>query len=307
MNNDTPILCIPILSKTLNKQLLRIFYTLAIIVTGIIVWHRVEAQETIPTVDEINQDIQQFQGFFSARFPDLTIENYQNGVRALPQYANQRLNDELLLELPPYTSELEKGAFEWQQNRNNKGSLADCFAGKPPPTAYPYFFNGEVHTIVGDINQCFMFLEGYELDPLGPDIARLEAYFKAPWAGEKIDIDFRNPEIRELYQQGRQYFWAKRGQMNLSCANCHVHNAGNQLRGDVLSAALGHGSGYPAYSVTWSKETKQFGTLHRRYAACNAMVGANPMPGQNNDYISLEIYQAIMNTGVPINAPGLRQ
>jgi sulfur-oxidizing protein SoxA len=235
------------------------------------------------------------------------LAHYQDGVNALPQYAQRRLNWELLLEFPPYESAMQLAAEEWQDPLPNGATLAKCFAGKPPPTAYPYHFNDTVHTIVGDINRCLTDNGAETLDPLGPKMARLEAAFKAPWSGQIMDIDFRSEEMRRQYQVGRQFFWAKRGQMNLSCANCHVHNAGNQLRGEVLGAALGQGVGFPVYSGGWAKNGEGMGTLHRRYTFCNKLVGAAPLPGQSDAYIALEIYQAILNTGVPLKVPALRQ
>lgn len=260
-----------------------------------------------PSTAEIREDIRQFQQFFLSRFPDVPLEAYQDGVNALPQYARKRLGWELLLEYPPYESEMLVAEEMWQATLPSGGSLKQCFTGKPPPTAYPYYFTGEVHTIVGDINRCLLENGAQELDGMSNQMALLAAAFKAPWSGQILDIDFRSEEIRALYQKGRQYFWAKRGQLNLSCANCHVHNAGNQLRGDVLSAALGHASGYPTYSISWSIQGDPMGNLHRRYAQCNRLVGAAPLPAQSEEYIALEIYQTIMSTGVPIKVPSQRQ
>ncbi len=260
-----------------------------------------------PSIDDIRNDIRQFQQFFLSRFPDVPLEAYQDGVNALPQYAQRKLGWELLLEFPPYESEMIAAREQWQAPLPSGGNLEQCFVGKPPPTAYPYFFNGETHTITGDINNCLLENGADTLDGMSSDMARLVAAFKSPWSGQVMDIDFRSEEIRQLYQKGRQYFWAKRGQMNFSCANCHVHNAGNQLRGDVLSAALGHSTGYPAYSTAWSLDGNAMGTLHRRYAQCNALVGAAPLAAQSEEYIALEVYQAIMNSGVPIKAPSQRQ
>lgn len=50
---------------------------------------------------EIQQDIEAFQGYFLKRFPGLTIEDFQDGVNALPQYAHRRANWELAMEFPP--------------------------------------------------------------------------------------------------------------------------------------------------------------------------------------------------------------
>lgn len=260
-----------------------------------------------PSVAQIQQDIRQFQQFFLARFADLPLSAYNDGVNGLPQYAQRRLNWQLLMEFPPFESAMQRGNARWQAPLPSARSLADCFVGNPPPSAYPYFFAGKVHTIVGDINACLITNGAEALDGASGDMARLVAAYKAPWSGERIDIDYRSEQMRQLYQQGRQYFWAKRGQMNLSCANCHVHNAGNQLRGDILSAALGQTSGFPVYSTAWWLQGEPMGTVHRRYQACNALAQAAPLPAQSKPYIALEIYQGIMNSGIPIKTPGYRQ
>ena len=41
-------------------------------------------------------DIAAFQGFFAERFKDVSLEQYKDGVNALPQYADRRGNWELL-------------------------------------------------------------------------------------------------------------------------------------------------------------------------------------------------------------------
>ena len=260
-----------------------------------------------PSVAEIEQEIREFQQFFFSRFPGVSLVQYQDGVNALPQYAQRRLNWELQIEFPPFESELETGTRSWKQPLPSGSSLEECFTGKPPPNAYPYHFDGVTHTIVGDINRCLEFNGAEPLDGMDTEMARLVAAFKAPWNGLQMDIDYRDPAMRDWYQKGRQFFWAKRGQMNLSCANCHVHNAGNQLRGDVLSAALGHTTGFPVYSTERALQGKPLSTIHSRYASCNVLVGAAPFAAQSDEYIALEIYQAILNAGIPLKAPSLRQ
>lgn len=264
----------------------------------------------LPDQDEIRSDIDAFQSFFQARFPGLAITDYQQGVAALPQFAQKQLNRSLLDSFPPYQTTMGRARKRWSAALPSGQSLKDCFAGRPPASAYPYLRDGAVRTVVGDINDCLVANGAAKLDPAGEEIAELEAAFKEPWSGQLFDIDFRDGAIRAYYEQGRQFFWAKRGQMNLSCANCHVHNAGNQLRGDVLSAALGHGAGYPAYSLGSSGHAGSDGgmmTLHARYAVCNVMVGAAPFAAQSDEYLALEVYQAIMNTGVPLGVPSVRQ
>lgn len=269
-----------------------------------------------PTLDQIEAEVEEFQRFFQARFPGVVVESYSAGVAALPQFNQQRQERELLMDFPPYETAINEAKILWNTPLVSGVTLQQCFAGKPPPTAYPYFFNGEVHTIAGDINRCLTDNSEPALDPAGSQMATMVAAYKHPFREQPVDIDYRPLEIRNMYEKGRHYFWSKRGQMNLSCANCHVHNAGNKLRGDVLSAALGHGNGYPAYSIASHGSDTQTGverasssmrTLHHRYALCNRMVGAVPLPAQSETYVALELYQMILNNRLPLNAPGIRQ
>ncbi len=268
------------------------------------------------SIDEIEQDQIEFRQFFQSRFPDLSIQDYRQGASALPQFSRQRSGHDILMSMPPYETAVRKAQLFWKKPLASGISLADCFSGKPPPTAYPFLFQGEVHTIETDINKCLTENGNPAPSDGAGTLASLVAAYKSPFRGQPIDVDIRDEKVRALYDQGKQYFWAKRGQMNLSCANCHVHNAGNQLRGEVLSSALGHGAGYPAFSIrqfslsdTGTQKTQPSGmqTLHQRYQQCNIIAGAAPLPRQSATYLALELYQAIMNSGLPIDAPGLRQ
>ncbi len=109
------------------------------------------------------------------------------------------------------------------------------------------------------------------------------------------------------FRKGEQFYWAKRGQLNFSCANCHVHSAGNKIRGDVLSAGLGHTTGFPVYRTKWAMKGKPWGTVHRRYGGCNKQVRAQPFKAQGPQYTALEYYEAVMNQGIPMKVPSQRQ
>ena len=80
-------------------------------------------------------DIAAFQGFFAERFKDVSLEQYKDGVNALPQYADRRGNWELLLDFPPYEEHVEKGRKEWATPFANGKTFADCAAKWPAATA----------------------------------------------------------------------------------------------------------------------------------------------------------------------------
>jgi sulfur-oxidizing protein SoxA len=102
-------------------------------------------------------------------------------------------------------------------------------------------------------------------------------------------------------EEGRAFYAARQGQLNLSCGQCHDANAGRLLRGDVISSGLG--TGYPAYRLEWN----EVGSLHRRLRACSLGVRATQLPAGGADYLALELFLADRARGLPVEAPGLRR
>lgn len=258
----------------------------------------------------VSDEIQAFQGYFKKQFPDVALEDYQDGVNVLPTYGERRANWELLMEFPPYEPDMEVGREMWAEPFKNGKTFADCFADKPPATQYPYYDAAAdtLRTIELDINAC---LEANGEEPIKNlktgDIALLVAAFREQFNGQPMAVDVSDPGAVKWFEKGRNFYWTKRGQLNFSCANCHVHSAGKQLRGDVLSAGLGHTTGFPVYRTKWAVAGRPWGTVHRRYAGCNEQVRAKALPPQSDEYKALEFYEAVMNKGVPVKAPSQRQ
>lgn len=260
-----------------------------------------------PTVEE---DIAAFQGYFEKQFPEVSMEAYQDGVNVLPQYAHRRANWELLMEFPPYELELDTAREEWATPFANGKTFADCFENNPPANEYPYYDAkaDDLRTVVGDINTC---LEANGEAPIenlkNGKIARLVVAFREQFNGQPMAVDVSDPGAQAWYEKGRKFYWTKRGQLNFACADCHVQSAGKSVRGDVLSAGLGHGVGFPVYRTKWAVAGKPWGTVHRRYDGCNKQVRAKPFKAQGDEYKALELYEAVMNTGVPLKVPSQRQ
>lgn len=261
---------------------------------------------------EVQKDIDEYQGWFKKRFPTVPLEAYNDGVNSLPQYAERRANWEIIMEFPPYEAEMETAYELWAAPFKNGKTYADCFANNPPAAKYPYYDNDkkDLITVEMDINNCLT-ANGEEpfttKKMMRGNMALLVAAFREQANGEIIAPDVEGAEALDWYRQGRQFYWAKRGQLNFSCANCHVHNAGNKLRGDVLSAGLGHTSGFPVYRTVWATKGKPWGTVHRRYAGCNKQVRAKPYKAQSKPYRAMEYYETVMNTGIPLKVPSQRQ
>lgn len=178
--------------------------------------------------------------------------------------------------------------------------------GKGIRQGYPYFDSksGKIKTLEAEINEC---REKNGEKPLGwkkGAIAEISAYMSSTANGKKIDVNVPNdPRALAAYEQGKKHFYAKRGQLNLSCANCHKDNAGNRIRGDYLSPALGHTTHFPVYRLKWGG----LGTLHRRFGGCNEQVRAKAFKAQSHEYASLEYFLNFMSNGIEVNAPSSRK
>lgn len=247
-------------------------------------------------------DLQEFQGYFKKKFPDVPFEDYANGVYALDPVA--RGEWQALMEFPPYEIELDEGKRLWEKPFANGKKFASCLTRAPQN--YPYWDNAtnQVRTVEMDVNSCLSKNGEAEFKDLkkGP-IAAVVAYFKHQHRGQLVKLDLSNPKAVEAYEKGKQFYWARRGQLNFACATCHVDNAGKFIRGESLSAGLGHGTGFPAYRA----KDGFVGTLHNRYAGCNKQIRATPYKEQSNEYKNLELYETYMATGLPITAPSYRR
>jgi len=251
-------------------------------------------------------DLKAFRGYFMERFPNVPLEEFANGVYAID--AASREQWEAIEEFPPYEIAIEEGEEIFNTPFKNGKTFASCFrnGGIGIKSDYPYFDtkSGKVKTLELEINEC---LEKNGEKPLGykkGKLASLSAYMAYTTRGQMIDIKIPHDQrALDAYNKGKVFYYARRGQLNMACAHCHVDNAGNKIRADLLSPALGHVSHFPVYRSKWGG----LGTLHRRFGGCNKQVRAKPFKAQSEEYRDLEYFLSYMSNGVPWNGPGARK
>ena len=170
---------------------------------------------------------------------------------------------------------------------------------------YPYFDTkaGEVVTLSMAVNRC---REANGEQPLnwetGP-LASIMAYMSETSRGKRFDIKIPNdPRALAAYEDGKQYLLFRNGQLNFSCASCHVQSAGKRLRGDVLAPAVGILAAFPIYRSDWGS----MGTIERRFTSCDAQTRAVPLKPDDKTYRNLEYFLSYMSDGLPIAGPGTR-
>lgn len=101
--------------------------------------------------------------------------------------------------------------------------------------------------------------------------------------------------------KGKDIYYTRFGQLDLSCANCHEDNYGKYIRADRLSQ--GNINGFPTYRLKWQKA----GTLHRRFKGCMDQVRATPYKRGSDEFVALETYLASRGAGLSIETPAVRQ
>jgi sulfur-oxidizing protein SoxA len=251
-------------------------------------------------------DLKAFRGYFMERFPNVPLEEFANGVYAID--AASREQWEAIEEFPPYEIAVEEGEEMFNTPFKNGKTYASCFrnGGIGVRSDYPYYDKekGRVETLVSAINECRTKNGEKPLGLQKGKIAAISAYMAYTTRGQTIDIKIPHDQrASDAYEEGKRFFYARRGQLNMSCAHCHVDNSGNKIRADILSPALGHMSHFPVYRSKWGG----LGTVHRRFGGCNKQVRALPFKAQGPQYRNLEYFMTYMSNGIPWNGPGARK
>ncbi|MGR9044869.1 MAG: sulfur oxidation c-type cytochrome SoxA [Gammaproteobacteria bacterium] len=253
------------------------------------------------------QDRQAFVEHYQILFPHLSLQDYADGVYALDPVARESW--QAIEEFPPYELALEEGEARFNTPFENGKTYADCLPDKGLGIAarYPRWNSkkGEVVTLAQAVNDCRLLNGEPPLPYLKGEIASLLAYLAYTSRGRPITIEIPDADPRALaaYQQGKDYYYQRRGQLNFSCASCHVQNAGKLLRSELLSPSLGHTSHWPVYRLKWGG----MGTLHRRFIGCHEQIRATPPLPQSPELRNLEYFLSFMSNGIAINGPSTRK
>jgi sulfur-oxidizing protein SoxA len=258
-------------------------------------------------------DLKEFRAYFAKKFPNVPMNDYVNGVYAVDKASREQW--ESFEEFPSYDIYIDKGEELFNTKFANGKGYADCFPNykKGIRQNYPYFDkkSGKLVTLEGAINKCRTDNGEKALGWSKGPIAYISAYLANLSRGNTFNIKVPNdPDAMAAYNRGKKHFYAKRGQLNMACADCHYYYAGSQIRADILSPALGHPTGFPVYRNKWAGDSAKgdgMGTLHRRYGGCNKQVRAKPFKAQSDEYKSLEYFETYMSNGLEVNGPSQRK
>ncbi|NIY71072.1 sulfur oxidation c-type cytochrome SoxA [Marivivens donghaensis] len=195
------------------------------------------------------------------------------------------------------------GTAEGTENK----SCADCHGAAEEGMAgvratYPKWNDNaeEVRTLAMQINACRtenMGAEEWKYD--GGDMLAMEGLISYAGRGDTINVAIDGP-AQAMWEQGRDMYYTRTGQLELSCANCHEQNYGNMIRADHLSQ--GQINGFPTYRL---KNAKLNG-VHSRFKGCVRDTRAETYAVGSEDFIALELYVASRGNGLSVEGPSVR-
>jgi len=265
-------------------------------------------------IAEPRQDLIKFRDYYKKQFPHVEFSDYKDGIYALSK-SRREIWEGLEDFIPAYTDAVDLGKKLFESKFINGKSYASCFKNKGLGIKqyYPYYDKKtqQVKTLEMEINECRVINNEKPLKYKKGKLAAISAYMAFTSRGKNITVVIPNDQkAQEIYAQGKMFFYAKRGQLNMSCADCHMYYAGRNARSDLLSPALGHTTHFPVWRLKWEAAangiTAGLGTLHRRYAGCNKNIRAKPLKAQGESYRALEYFHTYMSNELEMNGPAIR-
>jgi len=213
--------------------------------------------------------------------------------------------------------DFENPAFLWVQQGEELWSTAEGTAGKACAdchgnaaetmkmvgATFPKWSekNKKPINIELQVNECRterMGAEAWKYE--SSEMLGMTSYVRTQSRGEPVNVDFSEGDMENWKEKGKDLYYTRFGQLNLSCSNCHEDNYGNYIRSDLLSQ--GQTNGFPTYRLKW----QGIGTLHRRFKGCMDQVRAEPYKRGSDEFLALEVYLSYRGVGLPVEAPAVR-
>ncbi|WP_235905836.1 sulfur oxidation c-type cytochrome SoxA [Pseudooceanicola pacificus] len=159
---------------------------------------------------------------------------------------------------------------------------------------------GEVRTLAMQINDCRETQMGAKKwGYTSGDMTAMEALISVQSRGMPVNVAIDGP-VAATWEQGKEMYYTRYGQLELSCANCHEDNYGNHIRADHLSQ--GQINGFPVYRL---KNTK-LNAAHDRFKGCVRDTRAETFDPGSPEFVALELYVASRGNGLSVEAPSVR-
>ncbi len=159
---------------------------------------------------------------------------------------------------------------------------------------------GEVRSLDMQINDCRVNRMGAEPWKLTKGkMTAMNALITLQSRGMPVNVAIDGP-VREMWERGKEMYYTKTGQLEMSCANCHEEHYDNYIRADHLSQ--GQINGFPVYRLKNAK----LNAVHARFKGCVRDTRAETYKPGSEDFLALELYVASRGNGLSVEGPSVR-
>jgi len=117
--------------------------------------------------------------------------------------------------------------------------------------------------------------------------------------GEPVNVAIDGPAA-SYWEKGKEIYYTRFGQLEMSCANCHEDNYGQMIRADHLSQ--GQVNGFPTYRL------KDAGMVsaQQRFVGCVRDTRAETFKAGSDEFKALELYVASRGNGLSVEGVSVR-
>ena len=185
-------------------------------------------------------------------------------------------------------------------NKSCSSCHSDMGSFKGLRASMPRIANGKIETMEDLVNGCRTERMGAEAWKWSSgNMTAVTALIGLESRGMPINVKM-DGEAADFWQKGKEVYYARVGQLDMSCANCHEENYGNMIRADHLSQ--GQINGFPTYRLKNAK----LNSIHARFKGCMKNIRATPYKEGGPEFRALELYLASRGNGLSVETPSVR-
>jgi sulfur-oxidizing protein SoxA len=202
---------------------------------------------------------------------------------------------------------VDRGIDSWNKAQGTNGeSCAGCHEGPESMkglravTPRVDAETGKLMTVENYVNECVtdrMGLEAWGMT--GDKMKDMLSLISMQSRGEIVNVAI-DGAAAPFWQAGKDIYYTRFGQLEMSCANCHEDNQGLMIRADHLSQ--GQINGFPVYRL------KDAGMLtpQQRFVGCVRDTRAETFKPDSDEFKALELYVASRGNGLSVEGVSVR-
>jgi sulfur-oxidizing protein SoxA len=202
---------------------------------------------------------------------------------------------------------VDRGLDSWNAKQGKGGeSCAGCHEGPESMkglravTPRVDAKSGKLMLVEDYVNTCVterMGLEAWGMT--GSKMKDMLALISMQSRGEPVNVAI-DGAAAPFWEKGKEIYYTRYGQLEMSCANCHEDNYGKYIRSDHLSQ--GQVNGFPVYRL------KDAGILsaQQRFIGCVRDTRAETFKAGSDEFKALELYVASRGNGLSVEGVSMR-